>query len=54
MITIPKFILKILPQKFLNSSLYYNIYYKYTKEHLKALEDSKNRVLNIRRKIIGK
>lgn len=53
LIEIPKFILKLLPQRFLNSSFYFNVYYKHTRKHKKDVKDTVDRILDIRKKIIG-
>ena len=40
--------------KIINSSFWYNIYYKNTKEHKKEINDTRNRVLRIRSEILNK
>lgn len=40
--------------KIVNSRLWYNVYYKHTKEHKQNLENTYNRALKRRKEIIGK
>lgn len=54
LIEIPKFILRLLPQRLLNSFFYHNVYYKHTRKHKKDLKDTRDRVLAVRKKAIGK
>lgn len=54
LIEIPKFILRLLPQRLLNSSFYHNAYYKHTRKHKQDLKDTRDRVLAVRKKAIGK
>lgn len=44
----------ILPMWLVNSSLWYHLYYKHTKEHKKDRKETTNRVLEIRKKAIGR
>lgn len=41
-------------QKFFNSSFWFHVYYKHTKKHKKELSDVTRRVLEIRKRAIGK
>ena len=45
---------KLLPQRIINSKIYYHIYYKHTTKHKKDLEDIYNRVMKTRKRILGK
>ena len=40
--------------KIANSQLWFDLYYKHTKRHKKDLKDTKNRVLQIKRRALNK
>lgn len=48
------FVNKKMYVKLVNSSVWFNIYYKHTTQHKQDLKETRNRVLEIRKKIIGK
>lgn len=47
-------ILKLLQHYIINSRPYYHIYYKHTAKHKQDMEDTYNRSMESRKRIIGK
>ena len=45
---------QLLPQYIVNSKLYYHIYYKHTAKHKRDMENTYNRSMEVRNRIIGK